>query len=118
MWRLRAFALSTVVFALACSAASNEGGSEGGTGSGAASGSGGGGGSGNGGGSGGLVGTGAGTGTGGGGGFAGNTCAGVSQVAANTLPVDVIWAIDTSCSMSEETAAVTAPFVEMDHFVA
>ncbi len=108
MWRLRAFALSTVVFALACSAASNEGGSEGGTGSGAASGSGGGGGSGNGGGSGGLVGTGAGTGTGGGGGFAGNTCAGVSQVAANTLPVDVIWAIDTSCSMSEETAAVKA----------
>ncbi|MCC6902737.1 MAG: hypothetical protein IT377_27440 [Polyangiaceae bacterium] len=107
MWQLRALALSTVAFALSCSAASNDSPSDGVGGSGASS-SGGGGGIGAGGGSGGLIGTGAGTGTGGGGGFAGNTCAEVAQEAKNTVPVDVIWAIDTSCSMSEETAAVKA----------
>jgi len=88
-----------VCLALGCSAASNENGSGGG-GSGAVA-AGGGGGVAIGG-SGGLVGTGA----GGGGGFSGNQCAGVTQQAAGTLPVDVIWALDTSCSMTEETKAV------------
>lgn len=107
MLDLRWVALAAVVFTLGCSAASNDGGGEGGSGAGsAASGGGGSGGFGNGGGSGGLINTGA-TGQGGGGGV-GNTCAGVSQKASGTLPVDVIWAIDTSCSMSEETAAVKA----------
>ncbi|MBK7579895.1 MAG: hypothetical protein IPI67_06775 [Myxococcales bacterium] len=96
-----------VFFALGCSAASNDS-SSGGGGNGAGSSATGGGGTiGFGGtGSGGLN-TGAGTGTGGGGGV-GNACAGVKQTAAGTLPVDVIWAVDTSCSMSEETAAVKA----------
>lgn len=103
---LRALAQAMVICALGCSAASNEDGSGGGgSGAGGAA-SGGGGGVGNGGGSGGLITTG-GTGQGGGGGV-GNACAGVSQKASGTLPVDVIWAIDTSCSMSEETAAVKA----------
>jgi hypothetical protein len=94
------------LFALGCSA--NSGGTDDGTGAGGGT-SGSGGGSaasgGNGGGSGGLIGTG-GVGVGGGGGF--QACNGVSQKASGTLPVDVIWAIDTSCSMTEETAAVKA----------
>ncbi|MBX3130680.1 MAG: hypothetical protein KF718_28430 [Polyangiaceae bacterium] len=41
------------------------------------------------------------------GGAGGETCSGVSQEANNAvLPADVIWAIDTSCSMVEETNAV------------
>ena len=96
-----------VFLALGCSAANNESGSGGG-GNAAGGGSGGSAAGSNGGsGSGGLLNTGAGTGTGGGG-FAGQECAGVTQQAASTLPVDVIWAIDTSCSMTEETAAVRA----------
>lgn len=44
-----------------------------------------------------------------GGGSAGGECAGVSQQASNAiLPIDVIWTIDTSGSMTEETAAVRA----------
>jgi hypothetical protein len=44
-----------------------------------------------------------------GGGSGGGECAGVSQQASNAvLPVDVIWTIDTSGSMTEETAAVRA----------
>jgi hypothetical protein len=51
----------------------------------------------------GTGGTGAGTGSGG----SGGACAGVTQKAQNTvLPADVIWTIDTSCSMTEETAQV------------
>src|SRR5687768_6554365 len=43
----------------------------------------------------------------GGGGGSGAECAGVSQVANNAvLPADVIWTIDTSGSMTEETEAV------------
>ncbi|MEZ4219558.1 MAG: hypothetical protein R3B13_01430 [Polyangiaceae bacterium] len=43
----------------------------------------------------------------GGGGNVGGECAGVSQEANNAvLPADVIWTIDTSCSMTEETQAV------------
>lgn len=101
-------AVGAVVFALGCSAASNEDPSgSGGSGAGSAA-TGGGvnvGGSGTGG-SGAGVNLG-GSGNGGGGGV-GAACAGVSQKASGTLPVDVIWAIDTSCSMSEETAAVKA----------
>ena len=59
----------------------------------------------------GTGGTGAAIGLGGGGnggsGNFGGECAGVSQEASNAvLPADVIWTIDTSCSMREETQAV------------
>ncbi len=41
------------------------------------------------------------------GGLPGEQCAGVTQEANNAvLPVDVIWTIDTSCSMIQETQAV------------
>ncbi len=108
---MRTFSLFLVLAlgAVGCSAASNEsegsgGGSAAGTGTGGAIGTGGGIGTG---------GSGAGINTGGngagGGGGSGNACAGVSQQANNTvLPADVIWTIDTSCSMVEETAAVRA----------
>lgn len=109
---MRAYGLILILalFAVACSAASNESDGSGGgsSGGGSGSGSGGGGGiiqTGGTGGGGGVIETG---GTGGGGG-SGNSCAGVSQKADNTvLPADVIWTIDTSCSMVEETAAVRA----------
>jgi hypothetical protein len=97
--------LGIVGFVLGCSAASTgeEPGSGAGTGSGGSGNSGGIGLGGNG--QGGIgIGGGANS---GGGGFSGGSCAGVTQQANNTqLPADVIWAIDTSCSMFEETAAV------------
>lgn len=110
---LRACLLGLGIGVLGCSAASNESGDGFGGGSAAA------GGAGN---AGGAIGTGANGGSGaqggsintggsgnGGGGGVGNTCAGVTQEANNAvLPADVIWTIDTSCSMTEETAAVRA----------
>lgn len=71
----------------------------------------------------GLGGSGAGIGIGGGGsgtgGFSGGSCAGVTQQANNTqLPADVIWAIDTSPSMTEETAAVQANMNKFSQLIA
>ena len=95
-----------VISALGCSAASDPEGGSGGSGGGGGAGSGANGGSG------GAVGRGGhgggicGGGNGGSGNFGGD-CAGVSQEANNAvLPADVIWTIDTSCSMVEETQAV------------
>jgi hypothetical protein len=91
-----------VALAAGCSAASSD--SQTGAGGGAAA-SGGGGGAGNAAGAGAAINTG-GSANGGGGGVSGE-CAGVTQEANNTVkPADVIWTIDTSCSMVEETAAV------------
>lgn len=92
---------------MACSAApgggsdDNSGGSGNGTGSGGSSGTIGTGGSS------GTINTGGGGSSSGGSGAIGGECAGVTEQAqGGVLPADVIWAIDTSCSMAEETAAV------------
>lgn len=53
------------------------------------------------------------------GGSSGGACAGVTQQADNTqLPADVIWAIDTSCSMFEETAAVQSNMNKFSSIIA
>ncbi|MCA9593375.1 MAG: hypothetical protein KC776_08685 [Myxococcales bacterium] len=99
---MRTIVLGGILGALAvfgCSAANSEDGSGGGAGSGSggASASGGTGGS--------IIGTG-GAAASGGGGFGGE-CAAVKQTAsAVALPADIVWAIDTSCSMDQESTWV------------
>lgn len=96
--------LCLVALAYGCSASSDAAGSGGGLGQGGSSASGGTIAAGGSGGSLNMGGGGSGT---GGSGAVGGECAGVNQSAqSGVLPADVIWAIDTSCSMSEETAAV------------
>jgi hypothetical protein len=103
---LRALGVGTLGLALGCSAANDAG--NGGAGNGTGNG-----GSGNfgavGNGGGGGINVGGDSGSGNSGGFSGSECAGVTQTANNAVvPADVIWTIDTSCSMTEETAAVRA----------
>ncbi len=105
--------LVVLLFVFGCSASDNKGdtgfgngGSANGTGTGGATGTGGLN----------LGGDGNGTGTGG---FSGNECAGVTQEANNAqVPADVIWTIDTSCSMTEETAAVRANMNKFSQLIA